>query len=351
MTLNTRTLDTSKFHTIDEKKYYIDIDEQRNDINCIFKIVGDEAEPVPYDELEYIIKLLNHKLNNYYTEEKVIQLNAASIADFIKKKIEAGDFNKAANVNEYLKDQKVKESDKKEILEILHDYMQEKFHTYSEKDVAEYLNKYKDILHKRRDKNEVFYSTVEVDSEKVVRFQMALYNKVTRKLNVIEHGSHEYSPTFETEFLNPMAIEFAQDAQIDYSAVTPRGFNEADLEITNTNNASLKFVNIGRAYAREIEKETQETKQLYSEDIRNNQTEQEEYENKTPEEQLNSDLERFSSLSESERNALQQEKGYARTRTLNKPNNNAGKMNRTYIIIALVIALLLLAYATYQIFK
>ena len=85
MTLNTRTLDTSKFHTIDEKKYYIDIDEQRNDINCIFKIVGDEAEPVPYDELEYIIKLLNHKLNNYYTEEKVIQLNAASIADFIKK--------------------------------------------------------------------------------------------------------------------------------------------------------------------------------------------------------------------------------------------------------------------------
>lgn len=335
-------------HTINGKSYSINV--ENNDIKTIFVMDNGQKKVVSYEELAQIIKLLNEQLNNYYTKEKTDKLNLDSISFYIKEEIEKGNFKTIDDINKYLDTIELKSEDRDILVEDLKNFMQDKFKG-DNPELTEHFNKFKENLHKRRDKNELFYSSVEV-SNGVAIHKMYNYDKVTRKLTEIDKKSFDYTESFKTNFLNPMALEFAKDSPLTSSEVTPRGFLEADVEFTNQNNATLKYVNIERTYAYDIQKAVNETKNLNQETIKENQ-ELENTNSQNPEDQLDNDLQRFEGLTEQEKNALQQEKGYTRVRKLdnNNNNNNSGQIGRTYIIVCIVVALLLLTFVTFQIFN
>ena len=330
-------------HTINGKGYLIDI--ENNDIKTIFVMENSQKRVATYEELQEIIKLLNAQLNNYFTKEKTDKLNLDSIAAYIKEEIEKGNFKTIDDINKYLDTMELNSNDRDNLITDLKEYMQDRLKS-NNPEMAEYYNKFKENLHKRRDKNEFFYSTVEI-SNGIAIHKMYNYDKITRKITEIDKKSFDYTESFKTDFLNPMALEFAKDSPITSSEVTQRGFLEADVEFTNQNNASLKYINIERTYAYDIQKSVNEQKSLNPDTIKENQ-ELENNNSQNPEDQLDNDLQRFDGLTEQEKNALQQEKGYTRVRKL---DNNAGKIGRAYIIACIIIAILLLVFVTIQIFK
>ncbi len=331
-------------HTINGKGYLIDI--ENNDIKTIFVMENSQKRVASYEELQEIITLLNEQLNNYFTKEKTDKLNLDSILAFIKDEIEKGNFKTIDDINKYLDTMELKNEDRDVLITDLKEYMEDRLKS-NNPEMADYYKKFKEHLHKRREKNEVFYSSVEV-SNGIAIHKMYNYNKITRKITEIDKKSFDYTETFKTDFLNPMSLEFAKDSPLTSSEVIPRGFLEADVEFTNQNNASLKYVNIERTYAYEIQKAANEVKSLNPDTIKENQ-ELENSNSQNPENQLDNDLQRFDGLTEQEKNALQQEKGYTRVRKLE--NNNSGKIGRAYIVVCIVIAILLLVFVTFQIFN
>ena len=332
-------------HSISGNSYLIDI--ENNEIKTIYVMDNGQKRIVSRDELNRIITLLNEKLNNYYTKEKTDKLNIDSILAFLKTKIDANEFKTLADINKYLDSLDLQTNERDSIIKDLNEFMKDKFQI-NNKEYNDQFNKFKENLHKKRDKNETFFSSIEV-SNGVATHKMYTFDSVTRKLTEIDKKSFDYTEGFKQDFLSVMAKEFAKDSPLTSSTVTPRGFLEADFELTNKNNAVLKYSNIERAYAYDIQKETNETKNLSQEEVIANQEKENNYQNGNPENQLDSDLQRFDGLTEQEKNALQQEKGYTRVRKLEK--NNSGKIGRAYVLVCILIAFLLLAFVTIQIFS